>query len=92
MLKFRFKIYKECKMSNLGKLITIGIIGAVGYYAFVKKENPLAKTIENNNPIKEYNKEYNDHRTEQEQKEMGKGATTLQDDPSMRAITKDKQN
>lgn len=79
-------------MSNLGKIITIGVIGVVGYYGLYKRENPLAKTVEEHNVIKEYNKDYNDHRTSQEQQAMGKGATVLQDDPSMREITKDKSN
>ncbi|MDE6886664.1 MAG: hypothetical protein K2P17_06475 [Helicobacteraceae bacterium] len=72
-------------MSNIGKLITIGVVGVVCYYTFIEKRNPLAKFW--SNPIEEANKDYVKHKTQGESAIAEKNATILQDDKSQRVIT-----
>ena len=65
-------------MSNLGKLIVVGVVGAACYYTFVEKRNPLAQFW--TNPVEEANKDYVDHKTKTESDMAGKKATILEDE------------
>ncbi|RAX54019.1 hypothetical protein CCY99_04875 [Helicobacter sp. 16-1353] len=73
-------------MSNLGKIVVVGVVGVVCYYSFVEKRNPLADWWEN--PIEEANKDYVEHRIKTEKELAEKNATVLQDTGAERAITK----
>lgn len=78
-------------MSNVGKLVVLGVVGVVGYYTFIKKEpipvvneaSHLGKSV-----MQEANKDFVEHKVGTEKEYMDRNATVLQDDPSMRAITK----
>ncbi len=73
-------------MSNLGKLVVVGVVGVACYYTFVEKRNPLAQFWVN--PIEEANKDYVEHKTRGESKLANKNATILQDDAAKRDITR----
>lgn len=80
-------------MSNLGKIVVLGAIGAVVYFKFYKQEdipgtNIISETARST--MKEANADYVDHKLQDQREYMDKNATVLQDDPSMRAITKNK--
>lgn len=78
-------------MSNVGKLVVLGAVGVVGYYTFIKKE-PIPVVNEASNlgksVMQEANKDFVQHKVGDEKEIMDRNATVLQDDPSMRAITK----
>ena len=78
-------------MSNVGKLVVLGVVGVVGYYTFIKKE-PIPVVNEASNlgksVMQEANKDFVEHKVGTEKEYMDRNATVLQDDPSMRAITK----
>ena len=65
-------------MSNLGKIIVVGVVGVACYYTFVEKRNPLARFW--TNPIEEANKDYVEHKTKEQADVAGRKATILQDD------------
>lgn len=65
-------------MSNLGKIIVVGVVGVACYYTFVEKRNPLAQFW--TNPIEEANKDYVEHKTKEQADVAGHKATILQDD------------
>ena len=77
-------------MSNVGKLVVLGVVGVVGYYTFIKKE-PISVVNEAYNlgksVMQEANKDFVQHKVGDEKEIMDRNATVLQDDPSMRAIT-----
>lgn len=78
-------------MSNLGKLIALGAVGVVGYYTLIKKEPiPIVNdaVVATQGLMKETNKDFVEHKVGTEKEYMDRNATVLQDDPSMRAITK----
>ncbi len=78
-------------MSNLGKLVVIGAVGVIAYYKFYKQEDiPLTNEITNSarGVMQEANKDFVEHKVSNEKEIMDRNATVLQDDPSMRAITK----
>lgn len=78
-------------MSNVGKLVVLGVVGVVGYYTFIKKEPiPIVNEAASvgQNVMKEANKDFVEHKVGEEKEYMDRNATVLQDDPSMRAITK----
>lgn len=78
-------------MSNLGKLVVIGAVGVIAYYKFYKQEDiPLTNEITNSarGVMQEANKDFVEHKVSSEKEIMDRNATVLQDDPSMRAITK----
>ena len=64
-------------MSNLGKIIVVGVVGAACYYTFVEKRNPLAQFW--TNPVEQANKDYVEHKTHGEAEIAGHKATILQD-------------
>ncbi len=72
-------------MSNLGKIVVVGVVGAACYYTFIEKRNPLAQFWVN--PIEEANKDYVKHKTHNESILANKNATILQDDTAKRDIT-----
>lgn len=72
-------------MSNLGKLVVVGVVGAACYYTFIEKRNPLAQFWVN--PIEEANKDYVEHATHNEAKLANKNATILESDGIKRDIT-----
>ena len=78
-------------MSNLGKIIVLGAVGVIAYYKFYKQEdipltNELTKSAQG--VMQKANEDYVDHKVSSEKELMDRNATVLQDDPSMRAITK----
>lgn len=78
-------------MSNLGKIVVLGAIGAVVYFKFYKQEdipgtNIITETARST--MKDANADYVDHKLQDQREYMDRNATVLQDDPSMRAITK----
>lgn len=78
-------------MSNLGKLVVLVVVGVVGYYTFIKKEPiPVVNEAYNlgKSVMQEANKDFVQHKVGDEKEIMDRNATVLQDDPSMRAITK----
>ncbi len=78
-------------MSNVGKLVVLGVVGVVGYYTFIKKEPiPVVNKASNlgKSVMQEANKDFVQHKVGDEKEIMDRNATVLQDDPSMRAITK----
>lgn len=78
-------------MSNLGKLVVIGAVGVIAYYKFYKQEDiPFTNEITNSarSVMQETNKDFVEHKVSNEKEIMDRNATVLQDDPSMRAITK----
>ncbi len=78
-------------MSNVGKLVVLCVVGVVGYYTFIKKEPiPVANEAFNlgKSVMQEANKDFVQHKVGDEKEIMDRNATVLQDDPSMRAITK----
>lgn len=76
---------REIKMSNLGKLVVVGVVGAACYYTFVEKRNPLAQFWVN--PVEQANKDYVEHKTHDQAILAEKNATILQDDGAKRDIT-----
>ncbi|MGX2983701.1 hypothetical protein [Helicobacter sp. 23-1045] len=81
-------------MSNLGKLVVIGAIGAVAYFKFYKHESIPGTDIiseTSRTVIKDANADYVEHKIGTEKEYMDRNATVLQDAPSMRAITKNKE-
>ncbi|RDU65456.1 hypothetical protein [Helicobacter sp. MIT 14-3879] len=72
-------------MSNIGKVVVIGVVGVLSYYTFIEKRNPLEQFW--SNPVKKANKDYIKHQTRYEAQIADKNASVLQDDPSLRAIT-----
>lgn len=91
ILDFKHKLNKGETMSNIGKLIVLGAVGVVGYYTFIKKEqipflNEAASATKG--IMQEANKDFVEHKVGTEKEYMDRNATVLQDDPSMRAITK----
>ena len=63
----------------------------IAYYKFYKQEDiPLTNEITNSarGVMQEANKDFVEHKVSNEKEIMDRNATVLQDDPSMRAITK----
>lgn len=78
-------------MSNLGKIVVLGAIGAVVYFKFYKQESIPGTDIiaeTSRSVMKEANADYVDNKLSEQKEYMDRNATVLQDDPSMRAITK----
>lgn len=78
-------------MSNLGKIVVLGAIGAVVYFKFYKQEDIPGTSIITEtarSTMKDANADYVDHKLQDQREYMDRNATVLQDDPSMRAITK----
>ena len=78
-------------MSNVGKLVVVGAIGAIVYFKFYKQESIPGTDIiseTSRSVMKEANSDYVNHKLQDQKEYMDRNATVLQDDPSMRAITK----